>query len=335
MTKNQAIKTAANIAVAAAMCFTPMMANAQFGNLLKDLKAIEDSLKGSPRSAETVQQSGMQSPQEDAPRNPQRSDDAAQAAISQKSADGLRPGYYRKGNDSTLHVISSSRDIKFSLSIGHGKQELECDHMDAYCLKIDGVMKENGTGAVHFRDQDVTCYLKSFFKNDSIFMTYVDGSCGAGSINRHQLKLIDGEYKLSANARNIAASNMSSTGVTRNQFGYLAGRIKTYEGAGCSYYRKEDEKKKEPRTFAADDYSGKGIVLNMDGKDVLLKEKSRNSGKNHEVSSILYEDHAMRLTVRFGASRSCGEECSKTMSTFEISTGDQKISIPTYAICGS
>lgn len=127
----------------------------------------------------------------------------------------------------------------------------------------------------------------------------------------------------------IALPTVASAQLSQDQFGTLKGEIELYDGAGCHHHKKEDEKKEEPEYFAADDYDYAGLVVNFDGKDVFLKEKFSSEDKR-----VLAKDDLV-LTIKYGPSKDCGEECWKSSSTFEYKRGKDEISIPTYTICES
>lgn len=122
----------------------------------------------------------------------------------------------------------------------------------------------------------------------------------------------------------VANAQLSS-----NQFGTLKGEIEIYDGAGCRFHKKVDEKKEEPPYFAADDDDYTGVIINFDGKDVFLKERFSSEKKRVLANGDLV------LTIKYGPSKDCGEECSMSYTTFEYQKGSEKISIPIYSVCES
>lgn len=127
----------------------------------------------------------------------------------------------------------------------------------------------------------------------------------------------------------IVLPTVANAQLNQDQFGTLKGEIAIFDGAGCSYHKKTDEKKEEPPYFAANDYDYTGVVINFDGKDVFLKEQFSSEKKNVLTNGDLV------LTIKYGPFKDCGEECSMSDTTFEYQKGSEKISIPTYVICAS
>lgn len=110
----------------------------------------------------------------------------------------------------------------------------------------------------------------------------------------------------------------------------LKGTIKTFNGAGCTYYAREDLNKKSRSAIGADDDQGKGLVLNLEGEDVLLKTQRLNN-------PVIASNGDITVTVKDSGSRGCGEECSlilNDMTVVKASTG-QRIQAKTISICGS
>lgn len=110
----------------------------------------------------------------------------------------------------------------------------------------------------------------------------------------------------------------------------LKGTIKTFDGAGCTYYAREDINKKARRAIGADDDQGNGLVLNLEGEDVLLKTQRLNN-------PVVASNGDITVTFKDTGSRGCGEECSLTlndMTVIKASTG-QRIQAKTISICGS
>jgi hypothetical protein len=113
-------------------------------------------------------------------------------------------------------------------------------------------------------------------------------------------------------------------------FGYLKGTIKTFDGAGCTYVLGADDKKKgEQKPIAASPYEDDGVVLNINGQDVLVKMQI-NKGAFTGTKDGYKFDIPNGKTVR------CGEECSKTFTNLQVSNGQgYKKSIPIVSYCGS
>lgn len=113
------------------------------------------------------------------------------------------------------------------------------------------------------------------------------------------------------------------------KFGYLAGTIKTFVGAGCTYYLETDAKKKNKKSIGADDDNGKGFVLNMDGKDVLFKGSNNNKGE----FTGSFDTNTLRIPI--GKSKECGEECAEIRTDFVLNKSGAVSKTPVVGFCGS
>lgn len=118
---------------------------------------------------------------------------------------------------------------------------------------------------------------------------------------------------------------------SKESLGYLSGKIKIFDIAGCSFIKRdEDRKSPKPKLIGANDDKAAGLVLNPNGSDVLFEEVSRDI----KLNVFKYKD--LTLLIPEGRAKSCGEECSKITTTFEVQRGKApKVIVPVVAFCGS
>ena len=135
--------------------------------------------------------------------------------------------------------------------------------------------------------------------------------------------------KCSIAESDTSSSQLTSATTQDTKIGYLAGTIKTFDGAGCSYYRASDDKKKNKKLIGADDAVGKGFVLNLDGRDVLFK--GSNNSKGEFTGS--FDTNTLRIPA--AKSKGCGEECSKTLTSFNLNLSGTVTQTPVVGYCGS
>lgn len=143
---------------------------------------------------------------------------------------------------------------------------------------------------------------------------------GGGSEN---LELDNSPVKNSCEKEKSAKTNL--------KFGYLTGKIKQFNGAGCTYKLLADDNKKSiNKIVGADSFDGSGIVLNVDGQDILVK------GGNDAKGSFSGVFGAYKVNIPSGKVKSCGEECSKTITSVVITKNpDYKNAVQVVGYCGS
>ena len=325
--------------VVAAVGVLPLCVHAQFGGLLKDLKAAGESLAKPAQPAEKAPAVSSQLPTNEIKntQSEQAKPSEAELATDNRLKDlyGDYKPYKNFFFDFQKSVVAGDKArvasmILYPIVVGGQRY----NSSNEFSLAFDSIF----TDALKKKIQAET--YESLFSNDkgvmladgAVWYTGVCADSKCATIKGVLVISINIESKPSDTAKTPntqAPQQQKEVGFTAAQFGYLAGTIKIFDGAGCAYYRKEDEKKKNAKYLAADDYDGKGVILNIDGKDVLMAEKSRNE----KVRIAANQD--ITLTVRYGQSKSCGEECSLTYANFELVKGSQKITLPAYAICGS
>ena len=87
--------------------------------------------------------------------------------------------------------------------------------------------------------------------------------------------------------------------------------------------------------FAADGYSEAGLVMNLNGKDIFLKHRLKDESKGYTPANSIYSNGNLNLTIDQGRSSTCSPECAKANTVFNITSGNSKIVIQTFSICGS
>ncbi len=157
------------------------------------------------------------------------------------------------------------------------------------------------------------------------------GGSGGEPVGLTNCRLYDEKAGVDAGTATKVASPVTSMSVDDNEInvGYLKNTVKIFDGAGCEYILAQDDKKKgDHKPVAADDYYGKGIVLNINGQDLLVVGSNGKTGFTGKADKF-------QVSIPNGKQRSCGEECAKTLTTIVINKGSVKKSTPVVAYCGS
>lgn len=122
--------------------------------------------------------------------------------------------------------------------------------------------------------------------------------------------------------------------------GFLAGRIRTFEGlGGCTYVLEADDRRRrgpnDPTPFkpvAASAYDDPAeLVVNIDGQDMLAKPARRTDS----IGGIAFDGSVAGYAVRIPDARlrSCGLECGKATTRLEISKGGARTTLNVVGYC--
>lgn len=248
----------------------------------------------------------------------------------------INKGFYVKGDLISLKVVESDSMLDFILSINHQKNSSICVEGDVTCLSIEGKALHGNDGKYVYSDKSEDCNFKLQESQGGVIINDVNGSCGTGSANRAVLTMIPGQYTLKTSSTPQPKvvdgspvpqkSAVAGGALNASSIGYLNKGFD--DGAGCVYFKRKEERKKYPEPIAAYDYGTNKVVININGKDVLLEANSKTSGLTASNSEF-------SLLIKNGKAASCGEECSKEYTNIELKSQGGAVVMPVYSICGS
>lgn len=143
-----------------------------------------------------------------------------------------------------------------------------------------------------------------------VSISWTAGSGGSGETIKLSLK----PTKNSCTTKNYWKNENTSLAVKSTDLGYLTGKIETFVGAGCEYYLASDDKKKTKKIIGSEDFSHSGIILNIEGKDILVKGRTDSRG------AFLGAYDTTTLRIPAGKSKVNGESGSKTQTFFNLNS---------------
>lgn len=210
-----------------------------------------------------------------------------------------------------------------STTFGHGDSYAFRDQIKALGAQVKTICLDEGNAET----TGFAWYQISSKELNPIYahIAWTGGSGGSGETINLTLQPI----KNSCTTKNYWKNEHTAAVMKSTEIGYLAGTIKTFVGAGCEYYLTTDDKKKNKKSIGADAAIGKGIVLNINGKDILVK------GENNDKGAFLGSFDTTTLRIPAGKSKGCGEECSKTLTSFNLNSSGTVTQTPVVGYCGS
>lgn len=111
------------------------------------------------------------------------------------------------------------------------------------------------------------------------------------------------------------------------KIGYLKDTSKIV-GGGCTYYLSKEFDKKNSKPIASETIDFSGVVLNIDGKDVLYKGADNKEG-------FLGSYGTSTLRISNGKMKDCGIECGVKTTSFILNSSGTVTQTPVKGSCGS
>jgi hypothetical protein len=155
---------------------------------------------------------------------------------------------------------------------------------------------------------------------------YISWSAGSGGVSE-TINLTLKPIPNSCTTKNYWEKQSIALTTKSIVIGYLKNSIMS--GAGCTYYFASDFKKKNKMPIGTDMVDSSGMVLNINGRDVLVK------GSNNSKGEFLGSFDTTTLRIPAGKSKDCGEECAMVQTNFNLNSSGIMTQTPVIGICGS
>lgn len=222
-----------------------------------------------------------------------------------------------------------------STTFGHGDSYAFRDQIEGLGAQVKTICLDEGNAEI----TGFAWYQISSKELNPIYahIAWTGGSGGSGETIKLALQPIknscttknSGKTKSNSIQPSNAATKADDNSNDQNvlKLGYIKDTSKM-SGGGCTYYFASNYKKSS-KPIGTDLIDEAGMVLNVNGKDVLFKGSNNNKGE----FTGSFDTSTLRIPK--GKSKGCGEECSEIRTHFELNISGAVSKIPVIGICGS